>query len=38
MDAAVTRPAERLRSAAAPTLDELCMSLPDDVRGEIAAG
>jgi len=31
MDAAVTRHAKRLRLASSPTLEDLCLLLPDDV-------
>jgi SpoVK/Ycf46/Vps4 family AAA+-type ATPase len=40
MDAAVTRHAKRLRRTASPTLEDLCLLLPDDVpaAGEVASG
>ncbi|MEV0696849.1 right-handed parallel beta-helix repeat-containing protein [Saccharopolyspora sp. NPDC050389] len=40
MDAAVTRHAKRLRLTASPTLEDLCLLLPEDVpaAGEVASG
>ena len=40
VDAAVTRHAKRLRLTASPTLEDLCLLLPDDVpaAGEVASG
>ncbi|MGW5644288.1 right-handed parallel beta-helix repeat-containing protein, partial [Saccharopolyspora sp. NPDC003762] len=39
MDAAVTRHAKRLRLTASPTLEDLCLLLPEDVpaAGEVAS-